>query len=126
MDPTNRVVQVADEAPLPSDETGRLLDLVHRDDFKVIHATHGRSSRLGEEARLLSQLRHPCICSIFGTVSIELPSADGTMGSRAAIVLEKLNGGTLAALIHKPTSSIAVRSSGWLSLFSVVKETCLR
>ena len=39
MDPTNRVVQVADEAPLPSDETGRLLDLVHRDDFKVIHAT---------------------------------------------------------------------------------------
>jgi len=76
--------------------------------IKVIHATHGRSSRLGEEARLLSQLRHPCICSIFGTVSIELPSADGTMGSRAAIVLEKLNGGTLAALLHKPTSSIAV------------------
>jgi tRNA A-37 threonylcarbamoyl transferase component Bud32 len=48
---------------------------------------------LRTEAKLLAQLRHPCICSVFGTMEL----GDG----HRAIVLEYMSGGTAFELLHK-------------------------
>jgi len=50
-----------------------------------------RQHCLREEAEALSRLRHPCICSFFGTVLVE---------GGEAIVLEYLPGGSLSTLLH--------------------------
>lgn len=47
---------------------------------------------LRKEAKLLAQLRHPCICSVFGTLQLT--------GGHEAIVLEYMSGGTLADLLY--------------------------
>jgi len=58
--------------------------------------------KLREEAELLSRLRHPCICCVYGIVQLY----DG----RDAILLEYLDGGTLFALLHERGDE-SIRSS---------------
>ena len=55
-----------------------------------------RQQALREEAIVLSQLRHPCICSFYGPVP--LATADG---AALALVLEFLPGGSLFRLLHQ-------------------------
>ena len=70
-------------------------------DKRLVAAGSGGSERCGptlqKEAKLLSQLRHPCICSIFGMVELD--------GGAEAIVLEYMNGGTLFDLLYRRRST---------------------
>ena len=64
--------------------------------IKVIKAEHQSPHshrQLREEAALLSSLRHPCICSVFGTAILH------ELGDSPGIILEYMSGGTLADLL---------------------------
>ena len=50
---------------------------------------------------MLSQLRHPCICSLFGALVLGGDSAGGGFGGEGeALILEYLSGGSLWMLLH--------------------------
>ena len=67
-----------------------------------------------QEAGLLSQLRHPCICSTFGVLRVAIPTITNAIDEHGdgnpsavqsflysnAIVLEYMSGGTLYELLH--------------------------
>ena len=54
-----------------------------------------------EEALVLSQLRHPCICSLFGALVLGGDGAGGGFGGEGeALILEYLSGGSLWTLLH--------------------------
>ena len=78
---------------------------------KVTHssASARRSSLLAahlqEEANVLTRLRHPCICSIFGCVLVDGGAYGGGPSFGEAIVLEYLEGGSLYALLHTDEAS---------------------
>jgi len=67
--------------------------------IKVLHAparVRGQSDVVMVEAQLLAHLRHPCICSFFGTTLID---------GHQAMVLEYLEGGSLEAMLCRARES---------------------
>ena len=68
------------------------------------------------EVGALCQLRHPCICALYGTAT--LPSGLGV------IVLELMQGGTLFNLVHAPSRSLSSEPRGALPARMVVEIAC--
>ena len=70
------------------------------------------SHALLAEARMLSLLRHPCICSLYSALELD----DG----RPAIVLEYMSRGTLFDMLHRPGQAITASTA---VLCSIMRET---
>jgi len=71
--------------------------------LKVLDRTTRRlEEEVQVEVRVLSRLRHPCICAFFGSLAID---------GKQALVLEYLGGGTLWQLLHLPSRESAYSGS---------------
>ena len=67
------------------------------------------AASLSAEARVLRQLRHPCICNFFGSCRLTLRNEDVP---RLALVMEHMAGGTLHQLLAFPVDSFAGAAAG--------------
>lgn len=92
----------------------KVVDSAHYAGASVVTNTPDTHAALEVEVRLLAKLRHPCICSFFGTTHV---------GNNLAMVLEYLEGGSLeSALAQRREEGEPL--DAWL-LARVARETAL-